>query len=375
MTDADGDDWGDAMPAPGVVPGTDCTDRDPLVHENCAPCEPNKVQCVGDELHTCNMQGTAEYVEVCEHGCDDDGLKCWGALSVDAGDSVCIDLGSSTQLSAVAMGGDGNYAYNWTPADTLDNAAIADPMATPVGPTTYTVNVSDGEGNTASDNVTVYLKNQTLVLDPQICTTYDFPDEADAATHWQWNANQQQLCQTINGKSAALFCGWELDNATITGTFQVTDDQNDDDWIGFMWGIQDTNHYYLFSWKRVTQNFATCGGNLPAGMQVKVVDVQDPVNAPQTCADRLQPADTANSKLLVPVGEFTTAGWAEATEYLFELTHKADGEITIVIRLKANNNIVAQKTFVDTTYASGKFGMYTKSQVNACFSNFVASCL
>src|SRR5690606_20729566 len=105
--------------------------------------------------------------------------------------SVCIDLGSSTQLGAVAMGGDGNYAYNWTPADTLDNAAVADPMATPVGPTTYTVNVSDGEGNAASDNVTVYLKNQTLQLDPAICTTYDFPDEADTPTQWQWNPNAQ----------------------------------------------------------------------------------------------------------------------------------------------------------------------------------------
>ncbi|MCY1055008.1 hypothetical protein [Nannocystis sp. SCPEA4] len=378
MTDADGDDWGDMMPEPGVTPGTDCTDRDPDVHENCARCNPNEVKCVDKDLHTCNDQGTAEDVVVCENGCDDDGLKCWDPLSVEAGMSICVDPNMPAPLNAIAMGGDGMYTYSWDPPETLDDATIANPVAMPLGPTTYTIDVSDGEGNTASDSVTVYLKNQTLQLDPDICETYDFPgagEEADPATNWQWNQNTQTLCQTVNGKSAALFCGWDLDNATITGEFQVTDDTNDDDWIGFMWGIQDTDHYYLFSWKRVGQNFANCGGQLPAGMQVKVIDVLDPNADPQTCADRLQPADTVNSKLLVPVADFTTMGWTEATVYTFELTHKASGEMTIIVRLKANNNVVAMKTFMDTTYANGKFGMYTKSQVNACFSSFVASCV
>jgi hypothetical protein len=42
--------------------------------------------------------------------------------------------------------------------------------------------------------------------------------------------------------------------------------------------------------------------------------------------------------------------------------------MTIVVKEKANMNVVAEKTFMDTTYPSGKFGMYTKSQISACFS-------
>jgi hypothetical protein len=375
MRDEDGDDYGDDMPPEGVTPGTDCNDMDARVQVDCPACMPNESACVGDELHVCDDQGM-DMVTQCEFGCDDQGKKCWDQMSVDAGDSLCIDMGAQAQLNATVMGGDGMYTYAWSPAMTLDDPAIPNPLATPVGPTTYTVDVSDGEGNMASDSVTVYLKNQTLQLDPQICTTMDFtgPGETDPNTNWVWNDQTKQLCQTINGKASALFCGWELNNATITGTFSVNTIE-DDDWTGFMWGIQDSNHYYLFTWKQITQNFANCGGMLPAGMQVKVIDVADPMANPQTCADRMQPADTVNSKLLVPVAEFTTQGWQDLIEYTFELTHKANGEMTIVVRNKLTMQVVAMKTFMDTTYASGKFGMFTKSQISACFSNFTASCI
>jgi len=376
MTDADGDDWGDFDPNPGVDAGTDCADDDVNVHVDCVDCTPDEVKCVDKDLVTCNAQGNAQMVENCAAGCDDVGLKCWDPLMVDAGDSVCADPNMPVQLNAMTSGGDGMYNWNWTPAMGLNNAMIQNPTAMPAGPTTYTVDVTDGEGNMASDNVTVYLKNQTLALDPNICTTYDFTGtgETDPNTMWVWNNNTKELCQTINGKGSALFCGWELNNAKITGTFSVKT-ADDDDWTGFMWGIQDTDHFYIFTWKQAAQNFANCGGMVPVGMQVKVVNVADPMAMPQTCADRHQPADTPNSKLLVPVDQFYAMGWQDNTEYLFEITHKSDGEITIVIRVKANMQVVAMKTFNDTTYLSGKFGMYTKSQISACFSNFTADCL
>ena len=81
---------------------------------------------------------------------------------------------------------------------------------------------------------------------------------------------------------------------------------------------------------------------------------------PMACVDSHEAADTANSKLLVGVDDFTTTGWADNTKYRFQLTHKADGEMTIVVRRANNNMLVAEKTFMDTTYASGDFAMYTK---------------
>jgi len=345
---------------------------------DCA-CAPNAASCDGDDLHVCNEAGTMEDITTCEFGCDDGGLKCWDALTVDAGPSLCVDPNQPVQLNATAMGGDGMYGYAWTPADTLDDAAIQNPMATPNGVTDYTVDVTDGEGNMASDTVSVFVKNQALDLSPDICTVYDFPHEVndqnqDPVSKWVWNDQTKELCETLNAKGAALFCGWELDNATITGSFAVNT-IDDDDWTGFMWGIQDTSHFYVFTWKQAGQLAGTCGGmQVPAGMQVKVVNVADEMMNPMACVDIHAPTDTPNSKLLVAVDDFTTTGWADNTKYNFALTHKNTGEMTIKVTRANNNMLVAEKTFMDTTYPSGKFGMYTKSQVNACFSGFSVSC-
>jgi hypothetical protein len=67
-------------------------------------------------------------------------------------------------------------------------------------------------------------------------------------------------------------------------------------------------------------------------------------------------------------------GWADNTRYKFTLTHKTSGEMKISVNRADNNMLVAEKEFMDTTYASGKFGMYTKSQVNTCFADFKVSC-
>ncbi len=376
MEDEDDDGYGDLEPPDGVTPGTDCNDTDVRVQIDCQTCTPNEVECIDDDLVTCSAGGNVKEKIKCEFGCDPVAKACIDPLEVDAGPTVCIEVGGQTQLMATAMGGDGAYTYDWTPADTLDDGMIVNPMASPVGPTTYTVNVSDGVGNLASDKVSVYINNLPLELNPQICETYDFPWANDLPTVWAWNEPKKELCQTINGKASALFCGWNLDNATVRGTFRVNGPATDDDFVGFMWGIQDTEHFYIFQWKRAAQNFGVpCGGNVPAGMTVKAVDVKDPMMNPFTCADVHAPKDTPNSKLLFAPADFSTAPWAFDTDYLFELTHKNTGEATIIIRNKANNTIIAEKTFMDTTYLSGKFGQYTYSQVGACFSDYKTFCL
>jgi hypothetical protein len=50
--------------------------------------------------------------------------------------------GSQSQLYIFASGGTGTYSYNWTPAGTLNNAAIFNPVASPPETTTYNVLVT-----------------------------------------------------------------------------------------------------------------------------------------------------------------------------------------------------------------------------------------
>ena len=85
-------------------------------------------------------------------------------LEVEAfADPEIVEEGHNSQLMAFASGGNGNYTYLWEPTETLSDPNISNPVATPVeAETTYTVNVTDGEGNTASASVTVRISNVGL---------------------------------------------------------------------------------------------------------------------------------------------------------------------------------------------------------------------
>ncbi|MBK9274255.1 MAG: gliding motility-associated C-terminal domain-containing protein [Flavobacteriales bacterium] len=70
--------------------------------------------------------------------------------NADAGPDVALCLGGSAQLD-----GSGGTSYLWSPAAGLDDATAEDPVATVNGTTTYSVLVTDGNGCSATDSVTV----------------------------------------------------------------------------------------------------------------------------------------------------------------------------------------------------------------------------
>ena len=60
-------------------------------------------------------------------------------------DHTTICEGESTALHAMPVAGTGEYTYSWTPTNTLSNAHIQSPVATPpVGTTTYSCTIDDG---------------------------------------------------------------------------------------------------------------------------------------------------------------------------------------------------------------------------------------
>ncbi len=106
-----------------------------------------------------------------------------GSMSASAtADDNELCESESTTLHALPVNGSGNYTYNWTPANTLDNPTSQHPMATPsLGTTTYTCHVSDvGWGNTQDVSVTIVVHpNVEYYFEEAICfgTSYTFGDE------------------------------------------------------------------------------------------------------------------------------------------------------------------------------------------------------
>ena len=101
-----------------------------------------------------------------------------GSMSATAtADNTELCEGESTTLHALPSGGVGNYRFNWTPANTLDNPAVQHPMATPeVGTTTYTSHIIDDySSQDVSVTITVH-PNEVEDTYETICanSTFDF---------------------------------------------------------------------------------------------------------------------------------------------------------------------------------------------------------
>ena len=80
-------------------------------------------------------------------------------LAADAGpDKSLTPAAPSVQLGGTtgsAIGGFPSYTYSWTPTTGLSDPTVADPVASPTVPTTYTLTVTDAHSTIATDTVTV----------------------------------------------------------------------------------------------------------------------------------------------------------------------------------------------------------------------------
>ena len=131
------------------------------------------------------------------------------ALEVAANPEV-VEEGSSSQLKVTVTGGDGNYSYQWEPAETLNNPHIDDPVATPTEPVTvYRVTVTDGQGESATGEVTVSISNWAVSESNAIGAIYPNPNNGsftiDAIGDYTYavinSLGQQLLSGKANGKT------------------------------------------------------------------------------------------------------------------------------------------------------------------------------
>jgi hypothetical protein len=384
MRDEDGDDYGDDNPPGGVTPGTDCDDLNANIVDMCTPCMPGEFICNGnDDSAQCNDNGTGyDVVEDCQYGCDDGNGVCWVELMVDADQFVCIDIGQGETyvFNPSVSGGDGNYTYNWDPdAEILGPDNVANAIGAPDDVTTYTLNVTDGEGNFGSDDVTIHVAGvQWNILTD--CDFYTFPDpfgDQSPDPNHVFSNGGTVVCNTQNSLPNAFVCPNVYEQARIIGRMTVTDQAGDDDSIGFVWGWQDDHNFYILSWKQADQVTPTFG-LWPAGVIIK--RIQAPPAATITAADILEPADTANSTLIAGPADVYNQGWVEGIEYQVDVSY---GSPTTDITVSNINNPadpmddveIYSYTVNDGTFPSGQFGTFDVSQVNACNGPWTSTCL
>lgn len=97
--------------------------------------------------------------------------------TLPSADPASIFPGQTSRLSAGATGGQGPYGYSWSPSEDLDLSTVASPNASPTTTTTYTVLVTDANGDQASGTTTLLVgppNNLLVTANPSTITNGDF---------------------------------------------------------------------------------------------------------------------------------------------------------------------------------------------------------
>ena len=141
--------------------------------------------------------------------------------TVDAGLNTTICENTSIQIGNDASGGQIPYAYSWTPSASLNDASLAQPIASPLTNTNYTVTVTDANGCQNSDGISISVTPAPAAnagSDEEICQDVNF------------NFSSQSMPASVSNHSSYLWTtdglGTIINDNTLTPTYQPAPGEN-----------------------------------------------------------------------------------------------------------------------------------------------------
>ncbi len=148
-------------------------------------------------------------------------------LIVNAGSNVTIGLGGSVQLNGSISGGSTPYTYLWTPSTGLSNPAIANPIATPLTTTTYTLTGTGSNACTGSSQMTITISSlpgpagtisgPSIVYQGQQMATYTVP-LITGATGYVWSIPPGATITSGNNTNSIIV---DYSNSATSGIMTV----------------------------------------------------------------------------------------------------------------------------------------------------------
>lgn len=165
---------------------------------------------------------------------------------------------------------------------------------------------------------------------------------------WTLSLDRTAVTQSRNNEPSIFLSDFTISNATVDADFRVS--SVDDDFLGFVFGYQNTGDFYVFDWDAHWNR---------SMMQVSVIN--------EGTAD---PFGIAPVRSAFNVLDSEPVPWVNETDYHFSLDFQPgffDIEIT------QGDSLIRQFSIADSTFTSGKIGFLTWSLGSVTFSNVEVS--
>ncbi len=196
--------------------------------------------------------------------------------------------------------------------------------------------------------------------------TLDYPG-GQPAGNWSLEPGNTAVVQTVNADPSFYLNNLNQTSYSMDGSWQVITN-SDDDYMGFVFGYQNSSNFYLFDWKQGTQPYV--GTTATEGMTIKkMTGATDDGLADLSLAEFWENQVDFGDMEVLATNHGSSEGWADNVLYDFHLDFNlTPGDITIIVKEGATE--LWNVSINDATFASGEFGFYNYSQENVRYAGF-----
>jgi len=189
------------------------------------------------------------------------------------------------------------------------------------------------------------------------------------AGNWVLEPGNTAVKQIVNADPSFYLNNINQTQYSIDGTWQVLETGGDDDYMGFVFGYQNSSNFYLFDWKQGTQGYV--GRTAAEGMAIKRFTGATGNGLVDLSLEEFWENQTSFGDMTVlATNQSSSKGWVDNKLYNFHLDFNLNpGEIHVVVMDGAVT--LWDTTVHDSTFGGGEFGFFNNSQQDVRYAGFV----
>ena len=197
--------------------------------------------------------------------------------------------------------------------------------------------------------------------------TLNYPGGQGAGS-WVLEPGNTAVQQVINADPSFYLNNVNQTQFSIDGSWQVLQSGGDDDYMGFVFGYQNSSKFYAFDWKQSGQGYV--GRTAAEGMTIKKFSGATGSGLADLSLEEFWENQVNFGDMTVlATNHATDKGWVDRRLYDFHLDFNLNpGEIHIVV--KDGATVLWDTTVIDNTYTGGQFGFFNNSQQNVRYAGF-----